>query len=309
LQESFIASLEDLENRIDRVLSKKYPAFSRTYFQYLIEQKAVLVNQQPVKKRHSLKIGDTISIDFILSEESPLIAQQMPLDILFEDDHIIVINKPAGMVVHPAPGHFDMTFVNGLLFHCKNLQCDGTLRPGIVHRLDKETSGVLIAAKTREAQSYLVEQFSSRQARKHYLAICFGRPKALVCDGAIGRHPTKRQEMAIVEGGKEAYTEFKIEVEEGNFCLVSAYPKTGRTHQIRVHLKALGAPIVGDGLYSNQKGIASRHMLHANALSICHPITKERMLFKAPLAKDMNDLLISHFSKNYNCVESSSALI
>ena len=294
--EVFTASLEDIEERIDRVLTKKYPAFSRTYFQYLIDQNAVLINQKSVKKRHKIALGDLVSIDFILTGQSPLVAQEMKFDILFEDEHILVINKPAGMVVHPAPGHRDMTFVNGLLFHCKNLEPDGTLRPGIVHRLDKETSGVLIAAKTREAQALLTEQFANRVVKKCYIALSFGKPKALSCSGSIGRHPLKRQEMAISESGKEAHTDFEILNQKGDIYLIAAYPLTGRTHQIRVHLKALGAPIIGDSVYAPPfiQEKASRHMLHASCLTLTHPITQKSMTFTAPLPKDMQEFLAIH---------------
>lgn len=293
--EQFYASINELEDRLDRVLKSKYPAFSRTYFQYLIDKGSVLVNKKPVKKREQLSLNDLVEITFLEGEKSPLTPQKMDLDILFEDAHILVINKPAGMVVHPAPGHRDMTFVNALLFHCEHLQEDGTLRPGIVHRLDKETSGVLIAAKNRETQALLTEQFAKREVEKEYMAICFGNPSCMTCASPIGRHPVRRQEMAIVEGGKEAHTRFVIHSSHKEFSLVTAYPTTGRTHQIRVHLKALNAPILGDPLYGrpsvNEKHKAQRQLLHAHKLKLVHPITKEPMLFEAPLPEDLKKFL------------------
>ncbi|MCF7806476.1 MAG: RluA family pseudouridine synthase, partial [Simkaniaceae bacterium] len=221
----------------------------------------------------------------------------IPLNILYEDEHFIAVNKPAGMVVHPAPGHYDQTFVNALLFYCDTLEIEeNSLRPGIVHRLDKETSGVLIAAKTKQMQAALTELFSERKMVKEYIAICIGIPKELKAFGKITRHPIKRQEMMFSEEkGKEAETHFEILDRGEKLCVTKAFPKTGRTHQIRVHLKTLGAPILGDDVYGNasfnERYKIKRQLLHAHALRFTHPITQEPIEIVAPLPEDMLEII------------------
>jgi pseudouridine synthase, RluA family len=216
----------------------------------------------------------------------------MAFQILFEDEHFLVINKPPGLVVHPAPGHWSGTFVNGLLAHCKDLStCDDPLRPGIVHRLDKETSGVLLAAKTREAHQKASELFASRQMEKIYLAVCCGRPTNGTIDAPIGRHPVHRKEMTVKPDGKEAVSHIQVLAFNHQISLVLIRPKTGRTHQIRVHLKHANHPILGDHVYGssrmNQTLSPTRLLLHAYRLSFVHPFTKEPIELSAPLPDDM----------------------
>jgi len=278
--------------RIDKLLADRYPTFSRTYFQKLIEEGFVLLNGQAVKKRFAPEVGDEIEVCFQLTEEISLTPETIPLNILFEDEHLIAVNKPAGMVVHPAPGHWSGTFVNALLGHCQDLASNGDpLRPGIVHRLDKDTSGVLIAAKTALAHQKLVQMFSSRQMEKMYLAICIGKPPNTTVAAAIGRHPTQRKEMAVVaQKGKEAVSQIQVLAFNHQLSLVMIRPQTGRTHQIRVHLKYIGHPVLGDATYGSDKVNEAlkveRQLLHAYRLSFTHPITHSPISLTAPIPGD-----------------------
>lgn len=281
--------------RIDKLLSLRYEQKSRTYFQFLIENDSILLNGGKVKKRTLPKKGDEIEIFFILTKEIDLTPQNIPLDVIYEDDDIIAINKPAGMVVHPAPGNWTETFVNALLYHCKNLSSSNNLRPGIVHRLDKNTSGILLAAKNEESHRKLIEQFSLRKIEKHYLAICFGSPSNQKISAPIGRNQIKRKEMMVKSDGKEAITEtFSLSQKEG-LSLILAKPKTGRTHQIRVHLKHINAPIVGDETYGsdkiNKKFHAKRQLLHAYSIEFDHPTTNKKMKLIAPLPPDFQEFI------------------
>lgn len=278
--------------RIDRILAVRYPDYSRSYFQDLIDEGSVLLNGEPVKKRVCPEEGDEIEICFRAIEGPSLQPEKIPLDILYEDEYLLAVNKPAGMVVHPAPGHWSGTFVNALLAHCESLAPGSNpLRPGIVHRLDKETSGVLLAAKTLQAHQKLIELFSSRSIDKLYLAICCNRPSNGTISAPIGRHPVHRKEMAILSDGREAKTEIQLVAFNDKLSLVTAKPFTGRTHQIRVHLKHLGAPVLGDPVYGNdrlnQLFDPPRHLLHAYRLSFDHPITKEPMRLCAPIPEDL----------------------
>jgi 23S rRNA pseudouridine1911/1915/1917 synthase len=272
--------------RIDKLLVGRFPEYSRTYFQYLIEQGFVLLNGEQVKKRIVPEEGDEIEVCFQLTPEMTVEAEEIPLHILYEDDHMLAVNKPAGMVVHPAPGNWTGTFVNALLGHCKNLPTTDPLRPGIVHRLDKETSGVLLAAKTTVAHQKLIEKFATRTIEKQYLAICTGRPKTGLLSAPIGRHPVHRKEMAVLPDGKEAVTDVQIVALNERNSLVLLKPKTGRTHQLRVHLKHLGAPVLGDSVYGTPVD-GLRQMLHAYRLTLIHPITNEPLTLSAPIPDDM----------------------
>jgi 23S rRNA pseudouridine1911/1915/1917 synthase len=288
----FTVSPEEAKTRLDKLLSVHFPEHSRSYFQYLIEQGAVLVNGSPVKKKESPKEGDEIEVCFLLTPEISLEPQDIPLDILYEDEHLIAVNKPANLVVHPAPGHPKNTFVNALLFHCRNLGSTDPIRPGIVHRLDKDTSGVLLAAKTNQAHAKLVELFSERRIQKHYLAICVGVPKEGLIDAPIRRHRVHRKEMAVCfDKGKEAKSICKILGKTQQLSLVEIQLLTGRTHQIRVHLKHIGTPILGDSVYgsasANKKFQASRQLLHSHRLNFIHPMTQAPIHLKAPIPKDI----------------------
>lgn len=282
--------------RLDKLLAKRFPEYSRQYFQYLIREKLVLVNGSLVKKATKLEEGDEVEIEFALTPEISLEPEAIELEILFEDDDLIAINKPAGMVVHPAVGNWSGTFVNALLYHCQQLPKGTSLRPGIVHRLDKQTTGVLVAAKTERAQQLMVEKFANRQIEKTYLAICIGNPGNRLIEGNIGRHPVRRKEMAVLEGkGREAQTLCESLAHNATLSLVRLFPKTGRTHQLRVHLKTIGTPILGDPVYGNptlnKKFGAHRQMLHAYSLRFEHPLRKEEIELKAPIPQDMETFI------------------
>jgi 23S rRNA pseudouridine1911/1915/1917 synthase len=295
---------EEVSLRLDKLLAQRFPEHSRTYFQGLIEKGHVLINGKPCKKRERLLPQDEIEICFALTPELSLEAENIPLEILFEDDDLLVVNKPAGMVVHPAPGHYQHTFVNALLYHCQHLEaasCD-PLRPGIVHRLDKDTSGALIAAKTTFAHKALVELLSQRKIEKHYKALCLNTPSQTEIIAPIKRHPIKRQEMAVAEeGGKEAITRLKVLTKSQEASFLDIHLITGRTHQIRVHLKHIGCPILGDPVYGNpkSKGMIARQLLHAERLSFLHPRTQKLIRIVAPLPQDMQDWIQKLFP-NYS---------
>lgn len=304
-QEALFVQEEDIDTRLDKLLAMRFPMFSRTYFQSLIEKEAVLVNGESLKKREKLKLGDEIEICFELPPELSLEAEDIPLSILYEDDHIIAINKPAGMVVHPAPGHPRSTFVNALLYHCKNLEREDTssLRPGIVHRIDKDTSGILLAAKTVEAHRALVQMFSERKIKKTYVAITIGAPKEGRLIAPLKRHPVKRQEMAVDPLGKEAISDIEVIAKEQHFALVKVDIITGRTHQIRAHMKHLLTPILGDAMYGsenmNKKYGITRQYLHAHTIHFTHPITFEKISLSAPLPSDMQTFVSHWFKINF----------
>jgi len=290
-----IVTPEEEGQRLDRLLVGRYPDFSRTYFQRLIDQGLVLVNGEKLKKREKPTAGDAIEVEFALTPEISFDPEPIPLTILYEDDDLLAIDKPAGMVVHPAPGNWSGTFVNALLYHCSQLPGESH-RPGIVHRLDKETTGVLLAAKTERAHLGLVDLFASRQMKKEYLAICVGTPGNRVIEGNIGRNPKRRKEMTVLsEGGRPAKTTVEM-IQKGQLVsYIRLHPQTGRTHQLRVHLKSIGCPILGDTLYGsaalNRKLKAQRQMLHASRLCFTHPITKQEIEVNAPIPDDMQHLI------------------
>lgn len=289
--EFLFISQEEEGVRIDQILAHRFPRYSRTYFQNLLEIGCVLLNGEPVKKRITPEEGDEVEIYFQATPEASLEPEAIPLDILYEDEYILAINKPAGMVVHPAPGHWSSTFVNALIAHCKEVPPGSDpLRPGIVHRLDKDTTGVLLAAKTLTAHQKLIELFSTQKIEKFYLAICQGKPAHRIINAPIGRHPVHRKEMAVLADGREAVTEVQTAATNGQISLVLAKPKTGRTHQIRVHLKQIGCPVIGDQLYG-QKELHARQLLHAYRLNFQHPITGVMMRLIAPIPEDMKEWL------------------
>lgn len=296
LQSTITVAPHEVDERLDKLLVLRYPEQSRSYFQSLIEGGHVTVNGKRVKKRYKPQAADQVAIDFVLTAEISLEPEAIPLDILYEDEHLIAVNKPPGLVVHPGPGNWSGTFVNALLYHCKQLEETGDpLRPGIVHRLDKNTSGVLLAAKTQRCHHKLVELFAQRRIKKVYLAITLGKPGEQRIDLPIGRHPTQRKLMTVREGGKSAVTHCKTLAYDGQLAIVELLLETGRTHQIRVHLKHLNCPILGDDTYgklsSNQKYGAKRSLLHAHTLSFEHPLTQESLELKAPVPEDMRTFM------------------
>jgi 23S rRNA pseudouridine1911/1915/1917 synthase len=291
-EDTIIVEEAEEGKRLDKLLSDRFPDSSRTYFQSLIERELVLLNGSVVKKRILPQAGDEIEIEFALTPEISLEPENIPLDILYEDEDLLAINKPSGMVVHPGAGNFSHTFVNALLYYCKELKGGESLRPGIVHRLDKETTGVLLAAKREEVHQKLVAQFARREVSKEYVAVCVGNPGSRIVEGQIGRHPVRRKEMTLLEtGGRASKTEIKTLYFDGILSFVRLFPETGRTHQLRVHLKSLGTPILGDSVYGsasqNKKFGVTRQLLHAYKLNFTHPITKKRMEMEAPIPQDI----------------------
>lgn len=295
-EELFFISEEEVGERLDKILSHRFAKIgSRSYFQYLIEEGKVLLNGSPVKKRTKPNAGDEVEVQFILIPELDLTPQNIPIDIIYEDNDLLAINKPPGMVVHPAPGNWSHTFVNALLYHCKNLPITGS-RPGIIHRLDKDTSGVLLAAKTSFVQQRMIDMFANRQVHKEYLAICAGNPGTHEITTRIGRHPIHRKIMTVLkEGGREAMTFCHTLSFDGKISLVQLKIMTGRTHQIRVHMKHLGTPVIGDPIYGNsqlnKKYGAERQMLHAHLLKFIHPILDKEIVIQAEIPYDMKLLI------------------
>jgi len=284
--------------RLDAWLAEQQPEHSRARWQALIQEGNVTVNGESLKRNHKLHAGDRVA--WIIPEpvSTDTLPEDIPLNILYEDAHMIIINKPAGLVVHPAAGNEDGTLVNALLHHCKDLAgIGGEKRPGIVHRLDKDTSGVMVVAKTEAAMNELSRQFKARETEKEYQAIVRGVPTPPHGRIAttIGRHPIHRKKMAVnVRSGRHAVSYYDVIEPFDNAALLRVRIETGRTHQIRVHMAHLKHPVVGDKLYGRaQSGSiqADRQMLHAAKLSIAHPNTGERMYFSASLPEDMEALL------------------
>ena len=297
LQE-FLVSSEDSESRLDLFLTAHVPDVTRSFIQRLIVDGQVTVNEKVrTKTGFSLTAGDRIQLSLPAPVSSAIIPEDIPLDILFEDDQLAVINKARGMVVHPAPGNQQGTLVNALLAHCQDLSgINGVIRPGIVHRLDKDTSGVMLVAKTDQAHVSLAEQIGNHTAGRIYLAVVHGNftQEEGQVEGAIGRHPKDRQKMSVVrQGGKAALTHYKILERLGRYCLVSCKLETGRTHQIRVHMAFIGHPVVGDPKYGppTPKFSIKGQALHSSQIHFVHPRTGEEMTFTAPLPQDMQVLV------------------
>lgn len=283
---------EEAGERLDKVLARRFDAIrSRTYFQMLIEEQQVLLNGSPAKKRTQLKAGDDVQIHFIVTPAIGLASEPIPLDVIYEDEFLLVVNKPVGMVVHPAVGNWTGTFVNALLYRYQELYHTPDLRPGIVHRLDKDTSGLLLAAKTPLAQQRLIELFAQRKIHKEYLAICVGNPGIIEINAPIGRHPVHRKMMTVLPEGKPALSYCTTLAFDGKISLVRIVLASGRTHQIRVHLKHQGCPVLGDSVYGNvsinKKFSASRQLLHAHKLQFIHPMTQTHIELEVPLPQDM----------------------
>lgn len=288
--------------RLDKYLADENEELSRSYIQQLIDESHVKVNGKAEKASYKLKDGDQILLEVPEPSELQVKAEQIPLDVLYEDEDIIVINKTWDMVVHPAPGNESGTLVNALLYHCENLSgINGVIRPGIVHRLDKDTSGVLVVAKSDLAHHALVDQFKERETNKIYIALVKGYlpyDKGTI-DAPIGRDPKDRKKMAVVrDNSKQAVTRFEVLERFHDYTLVKIHLETGRTHQIRVHFHYLGYPVVGDEKYGYRESLpVKRQLLHAQELSIIHPTTGQEMTFVAPLHDDMSET-IAYLRKN-----------
>ena len=288
--------------RLDVFLARQQSELSRAHIQKLTAAGDVLVNQEVRKANYKLKLGERVTLRLPEAEATEIEPEDIPLDILYEDADIIVINKARGMVVHPAAGVYHGTLVNALLAHCKDLSgINGLIRPGIVHRLDKDTSGVMVAAKNDKAHLDLAEQIRTKAAHRRYWAVVHGNIKEEegVIHGAIGRHPVDRKKMAIVpEHGKSATTKFKVLERFGDYTLVECTLLTGRTHQIRVHMTHIGHPLVGDPKYgpalpkdSLIKKFIKGQALHSAEIHFRHPQSGELLSFTAPLPADMKLLL------------------
>ena len=277
--------------RIDRFLGSRLEQVSRSYLQKLVKEGAVLVNGKPVKSSYKVENGDWIRLEIPDAVEPEIEAEEMDLDILYEDSDIILINKPKGMVVHPAAGHYSGTLVNGLMAHCKDelSGINGVMRPGIVHRIDMDTTGVLIVCKNDKAHNAIAEQLKVHSSTRKYYAIVHGvlKEDTGTVNAPIGRHPVDRKKMSINEkNGKEAVTHYRVLRRFRRFTFVECQLETGRTHQIRVHMASIGHPLLGDQVYGPAKvpfsGLQGQ-TLHAGVLGIIHPSTGEYMEFTAPL--------------------------
>jgi 23S rRNA pseudouridine1911/1915/1917 synthase len=300
---SAINNIQVTENsdRLDRYLSQELSDLSRSRIQQLIEQGHVQINNLIcTSKKINLKTGDLITLEIPVVQPLAIIAENIPLDILYEDDELIIINKPAGLVVHPAPGHPDGTLVNAILAHCPNLPgIGGIQRPGIVHRLDKDTTGAIAIAKTDLAYQHLQAQLQAKTARREYLGLIYGVPKTETgsIDLPIGRNPQDRKRMAIVsieDGGRNAVTHWRVKERFGNYTLIHFQLETGRTHQIRVHSAKMGHPLVGDPIYSSGHSLGVNlpgQALHAWKLQLQHTVSGDLVEVTAPLPRSFATLL------------------
>ena len=280
--------------RLDKYVGEKCPELSRTQAQRLISSSCITVNDHGAKAGLKLNIGDRVNIIISSSLPSPLSPEAIPLNIIYEDDDLLVIDKPAGLAIHPAPGHPSHTLVNAILSHVPDLpESDDSLRPGIVHRLDKDASGVMVVAKNSVAQANLIDQFKARSVVKAYLALVKGQltPDDGVIEAPIGRDPRNRKRMAVVAKGREARTQYHVIKYIGNYTLVEVRPETGRTHQIRVHFSAIGYPIVGDSVYGVKSAQIPRLFLHACCLGFKLPSTGEYVEFTSDLPPELEQAL------------------
>ena len=304
----FAVSQKDAGSRLDLFLSRMNLELSRNQVQRLIDNNYILVNDSPQKASYRVRFEDKVLVFVPPPPTSQLVPEPLSLDVVFEDDHLIAINKPPGLVVHPATSHRTSTLVHGLLNHCDHLaDLGGPLRPGIVHRLDKDTSGIMVVAKENSAYRHLSRQFKEKLVYKEYSALVYGalRQSAGQFTDPIRRHPKNRKKMGIIAGGREASTFWWLELLFGEVSLVKVVIKTGRTHQIRVHFSHAHHPVVGDATYGGKKRVkfvqnslvrarlskVKRQMLHARRLALEHPATEEKLELLAPLPEDMSDLI------------------
>lgn len=295
-------SSENVKKRLDVYVSE-YLGVTRSAAQGLIEEGLVTINERVENKNYRLRENDNVEIEEQEPRELNVEAENIPLDIVFEDEDIIVINKPSGMVVHPAPGNETGTLVNALLYHCKGSLSgiNGVIRPGIVHRIDKDTSGLLVVAKNDESHVFLSSLLKEHGIKRVYHAVVTGHYKESsgTINAPIGRHPVDRKKMAVVNGGREAITHYQVIEEYPSFTYAQFQLETGRTHQIRVHTSYIGHPIIGDGVYGggkttfekSNKALLDGQILHAKVLSFPHPRTKETVTFECELPSNFKILL------------------
>lgn len=292
-QFSFVVSDQE-SGRLDKVVTNHYPDLTRSKIQNLIKQEQILVNQAPTTNRYKVSENDVIDVTLPDPVEVSVKPEKMNLDIVFEDDDVIVVNKPQGMVVHPAPGHENGTLVNGLLDHAPLATVNGELRPGIVHRIDKDTSGLLMVAKNDQAMLSLSAQLKAKTNQRKYLAIVHGNFKEEdgTINAPIGRSKKDRKKMDIVEDGRPAVTHFKVLERFTDYTLIECELETGRTHQIRVHLKYIGHPVAGDPLYGPRNTLKGNgQFLHAKLLGFKHPRTGEELVFEVDPPQIFQDTL------------------
>ena len=295
--------------RLDKFLAPRLSDISRSAVQRLVGEGQITVNGEPVKASYKVQPGDRVVVHLLPHEDAELLAQEIPLDVVYEDEHLLVVNKPAGMVVHPAPGHPAGTLVNALLAYAPELaagqdsRAEAERRPGIVHRLDRDTSGLIVVARSDKVRRALQRQFKERQVTKAYLALLDGhlQPAWGRVEAPIGRDPHHRQRMAVLPGGREAVTEYHV-LEQfahqvgpaaGRYSLVEAQPHTGRTHQIRVHFSSIDHPVVADPVYGRRRCSLplERQFLHARRLAFQHPVARKRIDLEAPLPPDLERVL------------------
>ena len=295
---TFVAEAEDIGKRIDSFLAEELEDCSRSFVQKLIQENKIAVNQKQIKSNYKLKLNDVIYLEIPEPVSIDIKPENIPLDILYEDLDVIVINKPQGMVVHPAAGHYTGTLVNALMYHCGNelSGINGVMRPGIVHRIDKDTSGVLMIAKTNNAHQSLALQLKEHSITRKYNAIVFNNLKADegTVNAPIGRHPIDRKKMAVTEkNSKQAVTHYRVIERFGKYTLIEAQLETGRTHQIRVHMSYIGHPLLGDTVYGTQKQPfkLEGQVLHARVLGFIHPTTGEYMEFESDLPEYFKNLI------------------
>ena len=297
MEKVFKITEQNINQRLDMYIASLDLDLSRSMAQKMIENNQVLVNEKPVKTSYKTKLDDNIKIKIAEPKMAEIKAQEIPLDIIYEDNDIVVVNKPKGMVVHPGNGNPDGTLVNAVLNHCKGSLSGigGEIRPGIVHRLDKDTSGLIIIAKNDKAHINLSKQIQDRKVKKIYTALVRGviPEDTATIDMPIGRSKTDRKKMAVRKDGKEAITHIKVLKRYRNYTLVKVKIDTGRTHQIRVHMAEIGYPVVGDEVYSNGKNEFNVHgqMLHSTSLDFTHPVTGKEMHFEAPLPGYFKDII------------------
>lgn len=287
------------KGRLDKVLAKRLPDYSRSQLQKWIGKGLVLVNDKQVADKYKVKTGDRVSVTPAKPHKISLQPENIPLDIVYEDDDLLVVNKPQGMVVHPAPGHPDHTLVNALLYHCPLSTINGEFRPGIVHRIDKDTSGLLMVAKNDQAHHSLAKQLKAKTTKREYVALVHGVIKTDrgTIDAPLGRSKRDRKKQAIVADGRHAVTHFQVLKRYRHYTLVSCHLETGRTHQIRVHMASIGHPLAGDPLYGPRKTLPGNgQYLHARLLGFQHPRTGKIMTFTVPLP-DWFQKMVDHLDE------------
>ena len=294
----FTADIEHEDQRIDRYLTEMLPEQSRSFFQKLIRDGFVMVNHIIVKVNYRLKTGDIIEIDIPDAVPTEIVPENIPLDILYEDDDLLIVNKPKGMVVHPAVGHSTGTLVNAIMYHCQgNLSgINGEIRPGIVHRIDKDTTGSLIICKNDEAHRNIAEQIKEHSVTRRYVGVVAGTfsEESGTVEGAIGRHPNDRKRMTINEkNGKPAVTQYRVLQTLKGASFMEFELETGRTHQIRVHMASISHPLLGDTVYGNSKNPykLQGQALHARTIGFIHPTTGEYIEVSAPIPEYMTELV------------------